>query len=191
MDGAAPASRLPGSGRPSFPGRINKFCIVNSFGTEHNSLVPNEMDEKDHQLLGSYAKRYYFAGRSMLEMVLRPYDLGATQYALLYHLAHGGPALQRDLAELLHIERSSLSGIVATLVGKGLVEQVTGPKDQRQRLLRLTEAGAQLWQRLPDPLAIIHDVALEGVDQADILTAIAVLEAATQRLNQHLAHENP
>lgn len=125
----------------------------------------------------------------MLETVLRPYDLGATQFAVLYHLAHRGTTMQRDLVRLLHIERASLSGIVATLLRKGLIEQVPDRIDQRQRLLRMTEAGTQLWETLPDPVAIILEVAFDGVDQAELASAIRVLQAATQRLNQHVLED--
>ena len=148
------------------------------------------MSDSNHELVSAWAKRYYFASRSMLETVLRPYDLGATQFAVLYHLADRGPTMQRDLVQLLHIERASLSGIVATLLRKGLIEQVPDRIDQRQRLLRMTETGAELWKTLPDPVAIILEVAFDGVDQAELATAIRVLQAATQRLNHHISEGN-
>jgi DNA-binding MarR family transcriptional regulator len=60
--------------------------------------------------------------------------------------------MQRDLVRILQIERATLSGIVATLVRKGLVDQVSDSDDQRQRILRLTRAGVELWKSLPDPI---------------------------------------
>jgi hypothetical protein len=45
----------------------------------------------------------------------------------------------------------------------------------------------KLWEQLPDPLAVIRAIAWDGSDAADLATAVRVLQAATQRLNDHLA----
>jgi DNA-binding MarR family transcriptional regulator len=137
--------------------------------------------------VGASAKRYYFAVRAAMESALRPYGLGSTQWYVLYQLADGGPTMQRDLGRMLEIERATLSGIVATLVRKGLVEQLPGSEDQRQRVLRITGAGRKLWAELPDPLARIRAIAFDGADPAELATALRVLQAATQRLSDHLA----
>jgi DNA-binding MarR family transcriptional regulator len=151
--------------------------------------VPNDIEDH-HDSVGAWAKRYYFASRAAMESVLRPYDLGSTQWYVLYRLANAGPTLQRDLGQMLHIERATLSGVVATLVRKGLIDQVPDADDQRQRLLRITRAGSKLWQRLPDPIAVIQAVSFESADDAELATAIRVLQAATGRLNDHMPEGN-
>lgn len=140
-----------------------------------------------HETLGAWAKRYHHANRALIESVLRPYDLGSTQWYVLYQLANAGPTMQRDLAQMLHIERATLSGVVATLVRKGLVDQVADSADQRQRILRITAAGRTLWDALPDPIAVIEAVSLDGINDTDLETAIRVLRTATERVTNHLA----
>jgi DNA-binding MarR family transcriptional regulator len=148
---------------------------------------PVVMEDQAHESVGAWAKRYYFAVRAAMESVLRPHGLGTTQYYVLYQLANEGPTMQRDLGHMLQIERATLSGIVAALVRKGLVDQVPGSEDQRQRVLRITGAGIKLWEDLPDPLALIRAIAFDGSDAAELATARRVLQTATQRLNDHLA----
>lgn len=131
---------------------------------------------------GSWAKRYFLASRAVMESVLRPYDLGNTQWYVLYQLTNGRPTNQRDLMHMLKIERATVSGVIAALVRKGLIEQIPDPADQRQKVLQITTAGANLWGSLPDPIAIIMTVAFDGVDDTDIATASRVLNDATQRL---------
>jgi DNA-binding MarR family transcriptional regulator len=140
-----------------------------------------------HESVGAWAKSYYFAVRATMESILRPYDLGSTQYYVLYQLANDGPTMQRDMGRMLQIERATLSGIVATLVRKGLVDQMPSSDDQRQRVLRLTDTGMRLWEELPDPLARIRAIAYEGSDPAELATAVRVLQAATQRLDDHMS----
>jgi DNA-binding MarR family transcriptional regulator len=150
--------------------------------------VANEIDQ--HESVGAWAKRYYYASRTLIESILREYDLGSTQWTVLYQLANDGPTMQRDLGQLLRIERATLSGIVATLVRKGLVDQTPDSVDQRQRVLRLSPAGVKLWEEMPDPIAITRSVSFAGADEAELATALRVLQAATQRLNDHMAEGN-
>jgi MarR family transcriptional regulator, lower aerobic nicotinate degradation pathway regulator len=149
--------------------------------------VTDDGENKDHASVGTWAKSYYFAVRAAMESVLRPYDLGTTQWYVLSQLVHHGPTMQRDLARVLQIERATLSGVVATLVGRGLIDQTPGADDQRQRVLQMTETGSNLWKDLPDPLAVIRAIAFEGADAAEVAVARRVLEGATKRLNSRMA----
>lgn len=141
------------------------------------------MGASSHEI-AAWAKRCYFAGREAMELLLRPHDLGATQWYVLHQLTNNGPTMQRDLLRTLQIERATLSVVISSLVRKGLVEQVPDLVDQRQKLLRLTPAGTKLWDELPD-LALIHEVAFEGIEAKDIAIAVRVLRTATELLDKN------
>jgi DNA-binding MarR family transcriptional regulator len=142
---------------------------------------------KDHEeSVGAWAKRYHLAARAVIESILRQHDLGPTQWYVLYQLVNGGPTKQRDLGRMLNLERATLSGIVATLVRKGLIAQVSDTVDQRQRILHITPAGSELWDKLPDPIALTNGMAFAGADTAELATAVRVLRVATQRLQAQL-----
>jgi DNA-binding MarR family transcriptional regulator len=147
--------------------------------------VIDERKETDRKLVGAWTKRCYFAGRAVMDSALRPYDLGSVQWYVLYQLAAAGPTMQRDLAQLLSIERATMTGIVATLVRKGLIEQEPDRVDQRQKLLRITATGAKLWGELPD-FSFIRSVAFDGIDEGAIAITVRVLQTATERLENLL-----
>ena len=142
----------------------------------------NKPSNPQRDMIGAWAKRCYLAGRAVMDATLRPYDLGATQWYVLHQLANVGPTMQRDLLQMLQIERATLSVVVGTLVRKGWVEQVADEADQRQKCIRITTAGKKLWSKLPD-LGFIRSEAFDGMDDADIAAAIKVLQAATERLD--------
>ncbi|ADV84897.1 MarR family winged helix-turn-helix transcriptional regulator [Terriglobus saanensis] len=149
-----------------------------------------EVEIPKHDSVGAWAKRLYFASRAVMDSILRPYDIGSTQWYVLYQLANEGPTMQRDLVRMLQIERATLSGVVATLVRKGLVDQAPDAVDQRQRVLRITASGKKLWKTLPDPITLILATAFDGMNPAELAVARRVLQTATQRLNAHISEGN-
>ncbi len=145
-----------------------------------------------HDSVGAWAKKYHLTSRALIESELREHDLGPTQWYVLHQLVHAGPTLQRDLGRLLQIERATLSGVIATLVRKGLVTQTPDAVAQRQRLLSITEAGLSLWFGLPDPVALALAVSFDGADGNDLAVTRRVLKEAVRRLEDHLAaHVGP
>lgn len=140
-----------------------------------------------HDSVGAWAKKYHLASRALIESTLREYDLGPTQWYVLHRLVHEGPTLQRDIGQLLRIERATLSGVVANLVRKGLVTQEPDEFDQRQRVLSITGTGRTLWADLPDPVALALAVSFGGADDADLAVARRVLKDGVRRIEDHLA----
>lgn len=122
--------------------------------------------------------------------MLREFDLGPTQWYILYQLIHHGPTMQRDLGQLLQVERSTLTVIVGALVRKGWVEQVADNADQRRKILCMTTAGTELWAKLPDLSAIINEAAFASISEADMEVAVRVLRLATERLDAFIATGN-
>jgi len=145
-----------------------------------------DVGNDNHDSAGAWAKKYHIASRAMIERILRPYDLGSTQWYVLYQLAHQGPTPQRDFLSLLQIEKPTLSEVVSALVRKELITQTPDSRDQRQRILTLTASGMALWNDLPDPISLILSIAFEGVDEATLDLVAKVLRAATERLNTHI-----
>jgi DNA-binding MarR family transcriptional regulator len=145
-------------------------------------MVPNNLATYELNMPGTWAKKYFLASRALMESVLRPFDLGATQWYVLYRLSSHISLAQRELTRELEVERATLSAVIAALVRKGLIAQVSDQGDQRQKLLVITLAGSSLWDTLPDPMGLITSVAFDGIDPAEIATMNQVLSRATQRL---------
>lgn len=152
--------------------------------------MSDNIEGSNLEAAGSWAKKYFFASRALMEAVLRPFDLGNTQWYVLYLLANSGPMNQLDLTRALEVERATLSAVIGVLVRKDLIEQTPDPDDQRQKVLHMTAAGRDLWDTVPDPIALITAVAFEGVDDADIATTQRVLSGATQRLANYKKEAN-
>lgn len=74
------------------------------------------------------------------------------QLVCLHVLGEEGPLTSRGLAQQVHLDPSTMVGIVDRLEGKGLLLRERSSRDRRAVLLRLTDAGAALVQQAPSPL---------------------------------------
>jgi DNA-binding MarR family transcriptional regulator len=74
------------------------------------------------------------------EAKLRPHGLRATQFSILAALAIGGPKPMRRLAEVLGLERTTLTRSAELLEREGWVRPERSA-DGRERPLRLTPSG--------------------------------------------------
>jgi DNA-binding MarR family transcriptional regulator len=73
---------------------------------------------------------------------LRGVGLRTTQYSLLRRLRAAGEVRQRDLGELTSLDETTLTRNLRPLIDAGWVAIRPGEEDRREKLVRLTDAGA-------------------------------------------------
>lgn len=95
----------------------------------------------------------------MYDEALRPADLRGTQFSLLYAVDHMGPVGISDLAEMLVLDRTTLTRNLKPLVDRKLLHVIDGP-DRRRRPIAITAKGRDvlaralpLWQEAQERLA--------------------------------------
>ncbi len=75
---------------------------------------------------------------------LRPLDLTNGQFSLLISLNRPEPARLGSVANLLGMDRTTLTAALKALERRGLVKIAIDPEDRRGRLLTLTKSGKTL-----------------------------------------------
>src|ERR1700730_3737086 len=80
--------------------------------------------------------------------VVAELDLAPVQAKALHELEVDPPISMRELAERLKSDPSNVTGLVARLEARGLVERRPDPTDRRIKGLALTPAGARMRERL-------------------------------------------
>jgi len=85
----------------------------------------------------------------LYDELLKPLDLYSTQFTLLVAISAAGSAPMTPIARELAMDRTTLARNLEPLVRQGFVEVSPG-KDQRVRMVKLTEAGREkLAQAIP------------------------------------------
>lgn len=125
--------------------------------------------------------------RVMQDMV-RPYNLTVSQSrALIYLGLRSNGAAMTELAQILVIDRTSLTRTMDKLVAAGLVERCEAEHDRRVTRIALTEEGERVRRTLTTEMSDHSHRLLEGLPDADIDGANRVLTAILERLVGHEA----
>ena len=112
-----------------------------------------------------HAQRAARALARRFDQALRPLVLTNGQFSLLMSLNRPHPPPMQPVADLLAMDRTSLTAMLKPLIRRGLVIVSPDPDDGRSRLLHLSEAGKSLltkatpvWKRVhADVEALLDD----------------------------------
>jgi DNA-binding MarR family transcriptional regulator len=83
----------------------------------------------------------------VFDEALHPLDLTNGQFSLLMSLNRPNPPPMGPVADLLAMDRTTLTAALKPLQRRGLVKVTVDPADRRGRLLALTPAGHKLLAR--------------------------------------------
>ena len=117
-------------------------------------------------------KQLELAVRAQLDEVLRPVSITPLQYTALTVLERRADLSTAQLARNAFVTDQSAADMVAVLEERGLITRVADPADRRRRVLRLTDEGRALLDRLRGE---VSDV------EARMLAPLTAAEAADLR----------
>jgi DNA-binding MarR family transcriptional regulator len=120
----------------------------------------------------------------------RPLGVTEAQFNVLNVLASAPTGLsQRELGDVLVVDRSSVTGLLDRMEKAGWVRREDHPQDRRIHRVMLTAKGRQLWTKVwPLYLAAVEKV-VAGLASADIkhaLTSLAALEEGAKKWGRRL-----
>ena len=107
--------------------------------------------------------------------VEKQFGLTGPQLWALWELNRRGPMSLKALAERMHLDPSTVTGVVDRLHRKNLVSREADPEDRRRVVLDLTKEGRTTVKSAPHPA------------QGQLLHALSVMEASqVEQLNRTL-----
>jgi len=88
-----------------------------------------------------HAQRAARALARRFDEALRPFGLTNGQFSLMMSLNRPEPPAMGPVADLLAMDRTTLTAAIKLLARRSLVAAAVDPKDRRSRLLKLTRRG--------------------------------------------------
>ena len=102
--------------------------------------------------------------------------LTASQQAILFLLRSNGPLPITDIARMLHMGNSSITGLVNRMAGKNLVRRQTSDADGRVQLITLAPAGAAICEHALPLVSRLNEALLAPFDDRERNTIKAFLD---------------
>jgi DNA-binding MarR family transcriptional regulator len=112
----------------------------------HAVSVPDESLPREHRL-GYLLKHASLRFEQLTSVELSPLGISPREWAALNCLDEQHGLSQKEVAELLGIDRTRMVALVDELQAKGWVERRPQPGDRRKNIVTLTSSGRDLMQR--------------------------------------------
>ncbi len=137
--------------------------------------------DRNHQLAAEVfqvSRRW----RALLDERLRVMGASKSSWVVLYWLSRTPEGLsQRELAEQVGVETSTLTRQLAAMEAQGLVERSSVDGDRRLKRVRLTDLAWPQLEQVGRITAEVREQLLEGVDPLDLDAALRVLRHVHER----------
>ena len=118
----------------------------------------------------------------VLEDLLRPYGISATQYNVLRILrGSGGEGLCRnEVRDRMLTRMPDMTRLLDRMEEAGWVTRAREREDRRMVLTRITPAGQELLQQLDGPINALHRTQLERLTDEQLRSLIDLLTLARE-----------
>lgn len=137
------------------------------------------------RVLGPMLGRCAHLARERMDARLSQYDVTPAQtHTLLYLHRHKGQAPQSEVIRHLRVKPSTANGILGRMEEKGLVSRSVSREDARQKLITLTEKGADLQERLHCAFHETEELMMAGLPEEEREVLFACLERVIRNLEE-------
>lgn len=126
-------------------------------GTVTRSAATGEVRAHAQPTTLYMVKQLELAIRAQLDEVLRPASITPLQYTALTVLERRSDLSAAELARNAFVTDQSAADMIAVLEERGLAHRHPDSRDRRRRVIRLTEAGQALLDRVRPEVATVED----------------------------------
>ncbi|HEX5542720.1 MAG TPA: MarR family transcriptional regulator [Micromonospora sp.] len=151
---------------------------------EPNEAPFDEATRRVAKALGTVGNWMFSVATRRRIMAASGINLSLGDYTLLAQLSHRGPERLSVMAELMGVDKSTLTPPAKRLEARGLIERSPDPSDARAQLVKVTRAGRlairKLWQARAQAVAELMN-GWETSDIADLADNLAALAEAIEK----------
>lgn len=130
-------------------------------------------------------KQVELAVRSHLDGLVRPYGLTTIQYTALTVLERRDEMTAAQLARNSFVRAQSMQDVVTALLSQGLISRYADPTNQRRLLIKLTDEGRRVLDKLAPHVASLETQMTQGLDAAQREALRTALNSCRAALTTH------
>jgi DNA-binding MarR family transcriptional regulator len=126
------------------------------------------------------------AGLLQPDQTVAGHPVSLSQAFVLHELDTDTPLSQRDLAERLRLEKSSVSRLAAEMERKGLLVRERDPDNNRQYRLRLTDQGRAIHAQMRTTFHEQYECWVTAMTRSERAALLKGLPALVRVIRQHV-----
>ncbi|MEW2272658.1 MarR family winged helix-turn-helix transcriptional regulator [Streptomyces griseofuscus] len=149
--------------------------------TKTTSPVTGSGTERGPSLL-YLLKRTELVVRARLEELLKPAGVTALQYTALTVLERHDGVSAAQLARDSFVTAQTMADMVRALESRGLVRRDIHPRNRREKVIRLAEAGRRLLADYAEPARELEERMVRDIGPADVERFREALKSAHRAL---------
>ncbi|MGT2959889.1 MarR family winged helix-turn-helix transcriptional regulator [Streptococcus caballi] len=115
--------------------------------------------------------------------ILEPYAISSREYGVLLTIHEQTLLTQLKIGELNKLDRTTIGQLVDHLEAKGFLQRQKNPKDRRQNLLELTEAGQNLVREMWHKMQAVEVEVIQTLPDRQKETLLSIVERLKE--NEH------
>jgi DNA-binding MarR family transcriptional regulator len=146
------------------------------------SSPPSDIHSKYTSVIIYSIRRLMRAGELYTKELNKIYNISSAQLNCLLAIHQNGPMAPSQIAKLIMINSSTITGIIDRLEQKGLVKRLRISDDRRVITVELTKNGKVLAENAPPPIQWKLIEGLNKISQRDIKGISDSLEKLTKML---------
>ncbi|WCP15940.1 Transcriptional regulator SlyA (plasmid) [Sphingobium sp. AntQ-1] len=122
----------------------------------------------------------------LLNAYLAEHGIGSGFWYYLRILWQQDGLTQKNLSDAVNVAENSTVVTVTAMGNRGLVHRVRDAFDRRKVRISLTKEGRALESKLIPYAHRINEIAVEGIDPADVTICLSVLKRAANNIGKEL-----
>ena len=131
----------------------------------------------------------YLKSRRLAEETLKPLNMTWPQFGGLFHLIRQDNITQRELAQQLETDTTTVMVICDSLEKRGWLTRAKDPTDRRVNRLQLTKVGRTMFTKAYPLMMAKYQIYANALSPHQIDAVLPILEALYQVVNTHYHQE--
>ncbi len=134
--------------------------------------------------IGRYSAAIYRLSQSIFNNKLKNLEISSGQYDIFLVIAKNEGISQKEICEMLYVEKSTTAKAVKHLISKGYIYNRQNSIDKRYACLFLTDKGREAYGEVNAVFSEILGIFSKDIPEAMIDQSIAVMKAVIGNLQE-------
>ncbi|MFY0687231.1 MAG: MarR family transcriptional regulator [Cyclobacteriaceae bacterium] len=145
-------------------------------------MIPSSLEDNIIYQTGRFTK--HFSERLTDAFKKAGHNITSEQFAILAVLWYQDGITQQQIATAIERDKTTISRVLDSMIKRNLLRREKSESDKRSKLIRLTDHGKQLQEKLVSISGKLFMQSLEGIEDTDVKSALKVMHRLINNISK-------